>query len=35
MNDTRIDKTRLLQEVIAQVEETLRRLGSGYAVSRF
>jgi transcription elongation GreA/GreB family factor len=29
-----IDKEKLLREVIAQVEETLRRLGSGYAVAR-
>lgn len=34
VNDIRIDKAKLLQEVIAQVEEGLRRLGSGYAVAR-
>ncbi len=34
MNGITIDKTKLLQEVIARVEETLRRLGSGYAVAK-
>ena len=34
VNGIRIDKATLLQEVIAQVEETLRRLDSGYAVAR-
>lgn len=34
MNDITVDKAKLLQEVIAQVEEALRRLGSGYAVAR-
>jgi hypothetical protein len=34
MHDSRVEKAKLLQEVIAQVEETLRRLGSGYAVAR-
>jgi hypothetical protein len=29
-----IDKTRLLQEVIRQLEEGLERLGSGYSVAR-
>lgn len=29
-----IDKAKLLHEVIAQVEETLRRLGTGYAVAK-
>jgi len=29
-----MDKRRLLQQVIAQVEENLRRLGSGYAVAK-
>jgi len=31
---TGIDKEELLRKVIAQVEETLRRLGSGYAVAK-
>jgi hypothetical protein len=34
MNETGIDKARLLREVISKVEETLRRLGSGYAVAK-
>ena len=34
MNDLSIDKAKLLQEVIGQVEETLRRMGSGYAAAR-
>jgi hypothetical protein len=34
VNDITVDKAKLLQEVIAQVEEALRRLGSGYAVAR-
>jgi transcription elongation GreA/GreB family factor len=29
-----VDKPKLLREAIAQVEETLRRLGSGYAVAK-
>jgi len=34
VNDIQVDKAKLLQEVIAQVEETLRRLGSGYATAK-
>ncbi len=34
MNHFQVDKGKLLHEVIAQVEETLRRLGSGYAVAK-
>ena len=34
MNGAGIDKEKLLQEVIAQVKETLRRLRSGYAVAK-
>ena len=34
MNDIQVDKVRLLQEAVAQVEETLRRLGSGYATAK-
>lgn len=34
VHHSRIDKQELLREVIAQVEETLRRLGSGYAVAK-
>ena len=34
MDETRIEKAELLRRVTAQVEETLRRLGSGYAVAR-
>ena len=34
MSHLRIDKARLLQEIIAQVEETLRWMGSGYAAAR-
>ena len=32
--DVMVDKARLLHEVIVQLEETLRRLGSGYAVAK-
>ncbi len=34
MSESGIDKAGLLREVIAQVEETLRRLESGYAVAK-
>jgi transcription elongation GreA/GreB family factor len=34
LGEIRVDKTKLLRQVIAQVEETLRRLGSGYAVAK-
>jgi transcription elongation GreA/GreB family factor len=34
MNDFRVDKTQLLQAVIGGVEETLRRMDSGYAAAR-
>jgi transcription elongation GreA/GreB family factor len=34
MDETRIEKTELLRQVIAQLEETVRRLGSGYAVAK-
>lgn len=34
MSETGIDKAGLLRAVIAQVEETLRRLESGYAVAK-
>ena len=34
MSDITIDKANLLREAIAQVGETLRRLGSGYAVAK-
>jgi transcription elongation GreA/GreB family factor len=34
VHHSRIDKQELLRKVIAQVEETLRRLGSGYAVAK-
>jgi hypothetical protein len=34
VNDIQVDKAKLLQEAIAQVEETLRWLGSGYATAK-
>ena len=34
MNDLRLDKAKLLQAVIDGVEETLRRMDSGYAAAR-
>lgn len=34
VNHSVIDKAKLLRVAIAQVEETLRRLGSGYAVAK-
>lgn len=34
MNHIEVDKAKLLQEAIAQVEEMLRRLGSGYAMAK-
>ena len=34
LGEIRVDKSKLLRQVIAQVEETLRRLGSGYAVAK-
>jgi hypothetical protein len=34
VDDITIVKAKLLQDAIAQVEETLRRLGSGYAVAK-
>jgi len=34
LGEIRVDKTRLLQQVIAQLEETMRRLESGYAVAK-
>jgi len=34
VDDTTLDKDALLRQVMAQVEEGLRRLGSGYAVAK-
>ena len=34
MRENPLDKTALLEQVIAQVQEALRRLASGYAVAR-
>lgn len=34
VKDIKADKAKLLQEAIARVEETLRRMGSGYAAAR-
>jgi hypothetical protein len=34
VNDIQVDKAKLLQDAMAQVEETLRCLGSGYATAK-
>lgn len=34
MSDAAIDKAKLLGEAIGRIEETLRRLGAGYAVAK-
>jgi len=34
LGEVRLDKAALLRQVIVQVEETVRRLGSGYAVAK-
>jgi hypothetical protein len=34
VNDIRVDKAKLLQEAMAQVQQTLQRLASGYATAK-